>query len=123
MLVNGEQDHAPSLGILEIRRAASNAGTWLQPQTDLPRVLRSWPESAPAYKAQVAWRPLQPLSVPEQQDQVWSADFMSDALYYGTRFRTFNPPLGNSLRPTPPASLSYELIPFEWTHIIGNTDT
>ena len=32
----------------------------------------------------------EPLHVPEQQDQVWSADFMSDALYYGTRFRTFN---------------------------------
>ena len=28
--------------------------------------------------------------VPEQLDQVWSADFMSDALYHGTRFRTFN---------------------------------
>lgn len=31
-----------------------------------------------------------PLFVPERPDQVWSADFMSDALYYGTRFRTFN---------------------------------
>ena len=28
--------------------------------------------------------------MPERLDQVWSADFMSDALYYGTRFRTFN---------------------------------
>ena len=35
-------------------------------------------------------RPREPLFVPEQRDQVWSADFMSDALYYGTRFRTFN---------------------------------
>jgi len=35
-------------------------------------------------------RPREPLHVPERQDQVWSADFMSDALYYGTRFRTFN---------------------------------
>jgi len=35
-------------------------------------------------------RPREPLYVPEHQDQVWSADFMSDALYYGTRFRTFN---------------------------------
>ena len=31
-----------------------------------------------------------PLIVPEQVNQVWSADFMSDALYHGTRFRTFN---------------------------------
>ena len=30
------------------------------------------------------------LYVPERLDQVWSADFMSDALYHGTRFRTFN---------------------------------
>ena len=35
-------------------------------------------------------RPREPLHVPQRQDQVWSADFMSDALYHGTRFRTFN---------------------------------
>jgi putative transposase len=35
-------------------------------------------------------REREPLLVPEQLDQVWSADFMSDALYHGTRFRTFN---------------------------------
>lgn len=32
----------------------------------------------------------QPLMVPLAPNQVWSADFMSDALYGGTRFRTFN---------------------------------
>jgi len=32
----------------------------------------------------------QPLLVPQQPNQVWSADFMSDALYSGSRFRTFN---------------------------------
>jgi putative transposase len=31
-----------------------------------------------------------PLLVPRCPNQVWSADFMSDALYCGTRFRTFN---------------------------------
>lgn len=31
-----------------------------------------------------------PLLVPEQPDLVWSADFMNDALYHGTRYRTFN---------------------------------
>lgn len=31
-----------------------------------------------------------PLSVPESLNQCWSADFMSDALWYGQRFRTFN---------------------------------
>lgn len=32
----------------------------------------------------------QPLTVPQRPEQVWSADFMSDSLYYGSRFRTFN---------------------------------
>ncbi|MEM9301881.1 MAG: IS3 family transposase [Pseudomonadota bacterium] len=31
-----------------------------------------------------------PLVVPGRPNQVWSADFMSDALYSGLRFRTFN---------------------------------
>ncbi len=31
-----------------------------------------------------------PLHVPQQPNQVWSADFMSDTLYAGKRFRTFN---------------------------------
>ena len=31
-----------------------------------------------------------PLFVPEAPNRVWSADFMSDALYSGMRFRTFN---------------------------------
>lgn len=30
------------------------------------------------------------LIVPQRDNQVWSADFMSDALYHGSRFRTFN---------------------------------
>lgn len=30
------------------------------------------------------------LIVPDRPDQVWSADFMSDSLYRGPRFRTFN---------------------------------
>jgi putative transposase len=35
-------------------------------------------------------RERQPLSVPAAPNQVWSADFVSDALYCGRRFRTFN---------------------------------
>ena len=31
-----------------------------------------------------------PLMIPEQPNEVWSADFMSDALWSGRRFRTFN---------------------------------
>jgi len=32
----------------------------------------------------------EPLFVPERPVQAWSADFMSDTLHHGTRFRTFN---------------------------------
>lgn len=32
----------------------------------------------------------EPLSVPDSINQCWSADFMSDALWHGKRFRTFN---------------------------------
>lgn len=35
-------------------------------------------------------RERQPLLFPQRQNQTWSADFMSDSLYYGNRFRTFN---------------------------------
>jgi len=31
-----------------------------------------------------------PLMTPARPNQVWSADFVSDALYHGVRFRTFN---------------------------------
>jgi putative transposase len=41
-------------------------------------------------KKRVPTRDPQPLMVPLAPNQVWSADFMSDALYGGTRFRTFN---------------------------------
>ena len=41
-------------------------------------------------KKRVPTRHPQPLAVPMAPNQVWSADFMSDALYRGSRFRTFN---------------------------------
>ncbi len=41
-------------------------------------------------KKRIPTREPQPLMVPLAPNQVWSADFMSDALYGGTRFRTFN---------------------------------
>jgi putative transposase len=41
-------------------------------------------------KKRIPKRVKQPLLVPEAPNQVWSADFMSDALYAGRRFRTFN---------------------------------
>ncbi len=41
-------------------------------------------------KKRLPKRDKQPLLVPHQPNQVWSADFMSDSLYAGRRFRTFN---------------------------------
>lgn len=41
-------------------------------------------------KRRLPARPSIPVFVPEGPNEVWSADFMSDALYHGTRFRTFN---------------------------------
>lgn len=41
-------------------------------------------------KKRVPSRDPMPLLVPQKPNQVWSADFMSDALYNGVRFRTFN---------------------------------
>ena len=41
-------------------------------------------------KKRLPTRDPMPLMVPDHSNQVWSADFMSDALYHGTRFRTFN---------------------------------
>jgi len=41
-------------------------------------------------KKRVPPRDPMPLLVPARPNQVWSADFMSDALYNGPRFRTFN---------------------------------
>lgn len=41
-------------------------------------------------KRKLPKRPRQALLVPQRPNQVWSADFMSDALYAGPRFRTFN---------------------------------
>jgi len=41
-------------------------------------------------KKRLPLRVKQPLAVPQMPNLVWSSDFMSDALYAGTRFRTFN---------------------------------
>ena len=41
-------------------------------------------------KKRLPQRVKQPLVVPHQPNQTWSADFMSDSLYAGKRFRTFN---------------------------------
>lgn len=42
------------------------------------------------HKRRLPTRYPQPLAVPESVNRCWSADFMSDALWDGRRFRTFN---------------------------------
>ncbi len=42
------------------------------------------------HKRRIPARQPEPLSVPQSKNQSWSADFMSDALNDGRRFRTFN---------------------------------
>lgn len=42
------------------------------------------------YKRRLPRRNPEPLSIPEEVNQSWSADFMGDALMDGRRFRTFN---------------------------------
>ena len=41
-------------------------------------------------RKRISTRDPMPLSVPRQPNQLWSADFMSDVLDHGSRFRTFN---------------------------------
>jgi len=41
-------------------------------------------------KSRLPTRDSAPLVLPQRPNQVWSADFMSDALYQGSRFRLFN---------------------------------
>ena len=49
-------------------------------------------------KKRIPQRMRQPLTVRARPNEVWSADFMSDALYGGSRFRTFNVMDGVRLR-------------------------
>ena len=41
-------------------------------------------------KRRVPTRTQEPLSAPQQHNESWSMDFMSDVLSYGHRFRTLN---------------------------------
>lgn len=59
----------------------------LEPHAGLSHLLQVEKRQA---KKRLPKRVKQPLKVPHQPNQVWSADFMSDSLYAGRRLRTFN---------------------------------
>ncbi len=81
----------PSPWVLEAVPAVASAGLPVESQTGLPGVLSAEPEPATINKRRLlAQRNPLPLFVPTQPNQVRSADFMSDGLYSGLQFRTFN---------------------------------
>ncbi len=69
-----------------------HASSWpsLEPQAGLPGICELRLNQKRRAKKQLPKREKQPLLVPQHPNQVWSADFMSDALHAGNRFRTFN---------------------------------
>ena len=78
------------MGLLEVFQAAEAAAVPLESQARYRVYCALRLNQKRRAKRRVPPRRRQPLVVPEHPNQVWSADFMSDALYEGTRFRTFN---------------------------------
>ena len=62
----------------------------LEPQTCAPGLLRAATQLAAAGEAPCPGAPHQPLMAPARLNETWALDFMTDALYDGRRFRTFN---------------------------------
>ena len=77
------------IGDWQIFQAYQASWAQLEPQAGLPRVLRPGAEPAPDRQEAAATAPADP-AVPAQMNGSWSMDFMSDALWCGRRFRTFN---------------------------------
>ena len=70
--------------------AITSAGPRLESQTCLSHLLRLKLNKRRKGKKRLPTRCPSPLVVPEAMNECWSADFMSDALWGGRRFRTFN---------------------------------
>ena len=88
--LQGLAEAKPGLGFWKLfRRLRRQGHDW-----NHKRVLRVYYALALNFrrrtKKRLPNRDPQPLMVPLAPNQVWSADFMSDALYNGVRFRTFN---------------------------------
>jgi len=62
----------------------------MEPQAGAPCLLRNEVNKRRKHKWRLPARHPAPLAVPEAVNQCWSVDFMSDALWDGRRFRTFN---------------------------------
>ncbi len=88
--LNGLVDAHPRWGVLkDITRLRTLGHSWNHKR--IYHVYRQLGLNHPRRtKRRLPVRPSIPVFVPEGPSEVWSADFMSDALYHGTRFRTFN---------------------------------
>jgi len=83
-------DRKPGLGFWKLfRRLRRRGHDWNHKRVWRVYCLLKLNRRRRAKKRVPARDPL-PLMVPSRPNQVWSADFMSDALYQGVRFRTFN---------------------------------
>jgi transposase InsO family protein len=69
---------------------ASSAREFVESQKSLSHLLRAETEPTAQTQATNSGAKSLPFAVPEAVNQVWSADFMSDALWNGKRFRPFN---------------------------------
>lgn len=76
-------------GVLEAVPALASAGPPVESKTGLPSLLPAGFEPSTNEKTASSARSFAVIR-PTQPNQVWSADFMSDGLYSGLRFRTFN---------------------------------
>jgi putative transposase len=88
--LNAEVDKAPRRGFWKYFRALKRQGRgWNHKRVYRVYCMMGLNQKRRT-KRRVPNRVRIPLTVPEMPARVWSADFMSDALYHGTRFRTFN---------------------------------
>ena len=88
--LNGVVEEFPRSGFWKYAGVLSNCGYPWNPKR-IYRVYCSLGLNQPRRtKRRLPERDPLPLVVPQRPNQVWSADFMSDARYQGGRFRLFN---------------------------------
>ena len=81
---------AHALGLLEVLPSAAARRPRLESQAGPPRVLRAAPEPTAADEAAGPGAAPTAARRSGRLNETWALDFMTDALYDGRRFRTFN---------------------------------